>query len=93
MRKGIAVLVVAAVFLLTPPVYGDTPLDVVQSNVSKVFEVLRDFSSRSPGWIPGDPAPAYARLVERLRQRGVAGPLWSYFSMIQRLWPQGMQHQ
>jgi radical SAM superfamily enzyme YgiQ (UPF0313 family) len=55
-----------------------------------VFARLREFARRSPNWIVGDPDPAYTRLVERLRQRGVAGPLWSYFSMIQRLWPQGI---
>jgi hypothetical protein len=35
----------------------------------------------------GDPVPAYSRLVERLRRRGVVGPLWSYFAMLQRLQP------
>jgi radical SAM superfamily enzyme YgiQ (UPF0313 family) len=55
-----------------------------------VFSQLQEFSRLSPNWIAGDPAPAYARLVERLRQRGIAGPLWGYFSMIQRLWPQGV---
>jgi len=42
MKRGIAVLVVAVVFLLSPQVYGDAPLDVVQTNVNKVFDVLRD---------------------------------------------------
>lgn len=55
-----------------------------------VFARLQDFARRSPNWIVGDPDPAYQRLVERLRKRGVAGPLWSYFSLIQRLWPQGV---
>ena len=55
-----------------------------------VFARLLQFSRLAPNWIAGDPAPAYARLVERLRQRGIAGPLWGYFSMIQRLWPQGV---
>jgi radical SAM superfamily enzyme YgiQ (UPF0313 family) len=55
-----------------------------------VFLQLQGFAQRSPNWIVGDPDPAYQRLVTRLRQRGVAGPLWSYFSMIQRLWPQGL---
>jgi len=56
-----------------------------------VFAQLQEFSRLSPNWIPGDPAPAYARLVERLRQRGLAGPLWGDFSMIRRLWPQGLR--
>jgi len=53
-----------------------------------VFERLRGFAQRSPSWIVGDPSPAYVSLTERLRRRGVVGPLWSYFAMIQRLWPQ-----
>lgn len=50
-----------------------------------VFEQLNEFSRRSPNWITGDPDPAYEKLVARLRQRGVAGPLWSYFSRMQQL--------
>lgn len=51
-----------------------------------VFATLREFSRQSPNWIAGDPTPGYTRLVERLRARGVTGPLWSYFSMVQRVW-------
>ncbi len=53
-----------------------------------VFEQLRKVAGRSPNWVVGDPVPAYIQLVERLRRRGVVGPLWSYFSAMQRLWPQ-----
>lgn len=53
----------------------------------EVFARLQQFSAQASNWIVGDPTPAYTRLVERLRSRGVAGPLWSYCSMIQRLWP------
>ncbi len=56
----------------------------------EVFRRLQEFAKRSPNWIIGDPGPEYQVLVARLRQRGVAGPLWSYFSMLQRLWPQGV---
>jgi len=55
-----------------------------------VFAQLQEFRRRSPNWIAGDPDPVYQKLVARLRARGVAGPLWSYFSMIQQLWPQGL---
>jgi len=48
MKRGIAVLVVAVIFLLSPQVYGDAPRDVVQTNVSKVFEVLRDPKLKAP---------------------------------------------
>jgi radical SAM superfamily enzyme YgiQ (UPF0313 family) len=53
-----------------------------------VFAQLQEFTHRSPNWIVGDPAPGYASLVERLRRRGVVGPLWSYFAMLQRIQPQ-----
>jgi len=55
-----------------------------------LFERLLGFARLAPNWIAGDPAPAYTSLVQRMRRRGVAGPLWSYFSMMQRLWPQGL---
>jgi radical SAM superfamily enzyme YgiQ (UPF0313 family) len=53
-----------------------------------VFEQLHDFAHRSPNWIVGDPTPEYSRMVQRLRSRGVVGPLWSYFSLLQRIRPQ-----
>jgi radical SAM superfamily enzyme YgiQ (UPF0313 family) len=59
-------------------------------SADEVFARLQSFAQRSPNWIVGDPDPAYQSLVTRLRQRGVAGPLWSYFSLIQRLWPHGL---
>ena len=51
-----------------------------------IFAKLREFSQRSPSWIAGDPLPGYQELIKRLRKRGVAGPLWSYLSTVQRLW-------
>jgi radical SAM superfamily enzyme YgiQ (UPF0313 family) len=55
-----------------------------------VFARLQEFAGRSPNWIVGDRDPGYEKLVTRMRARGVAGPLWSYFSMLQRLWPEGL---
>src|SRR5579883_344590 len=56
--------------------------------IEGVLEKLNEFARRSPNWIIGDFNPAYEKLVGRLRQRGVAGPLWSYFAAAQRLFPQ-----
>jgi radical SAM superfamily enzyme YgiQ (UPF0313 family) len=53
-----------------------------------VFAQLQEFARLSPNWIVGDPSPEYQNLVGRLRQRGVVGPLWSYFAMLQRIKPQ-----
>ena len=54
-----------------------------------VFAQLQEFSRRSPNWIVGDPVPEYTNLIQRLRKRGATGPLWSYFSTVQRLWQPG----
>ena len=68
---------------LLQPVYYLAP----GLSADQVFATLRDFARRSPNWIVGDPSPGYLRFVERLRSRGVVGPLWSYMSMLQRFWP------
>jgi radical SAM superfamily enzyme YgiQ (UPF0313 family) len=54
---------------------------------AEIFHQLQDFAQRSPNWIVGDPDPSYSDLVARLRRRGIIGPLWSYFSMIQQIRP------
>ena len=56
-----------------------------------VFSQIQEFARLSPNWIVGDPTPEYQSLVERLRGRGVLGPLWSYFAMLQRIRP-GWMH-
>ncbi len=53
----------------------------------RVLERLRQFARVSPNWIVGDPSAGYGRFVEKLRRRGVTGPLWSYLGMMQQLWP------
>ena len=54
----------------------------------EVFAQIQRFAQFSPNWIVGDPTPAYYSLVERLRRRGVLGPLWTYFAMLQRIRPE-----
>jgi radical SAM superfamily enzyme YgiQ (UPF0313 family) len=68
--------------LLTPQYYLAPGL-----TTESVFAQLEEFARLSPNWIAGDPAPAYNALVARLRQRGVIGPLWTYFAMMQRINP------
>ncbi len=70
--------------LLAPAYYFAAGLDE-----GTVFEQLREFARRAPNWIVGDPPPSFANLVARLRRRGVVGPLWSYFAMLQRIMPLG----
>jgi radical SAM superfamily enzyme YgiQ (UPF0313 family) len=68
---------------LLPPAYYLAP----GLTADGVFAQLHRFTRNSPNWIAGDPVPEYTRLVERLRSRGIVGPLWSYFAMLQRLGP------
>ena len=69
--------------LLTPKYYLAPGL-----TAEAVFAQIQEFARLSPNWVVGDPGPGYSSLVERLRQRGVVGPLWSYFAMLQRIQPQ-----
>ena len=46
---------------------------------------LAEFVKTDPNWIIGEPPASFHQLVGRLRQRGVVGPLWTYFAMLQRL--------
>jgi len=48
---------------------------------------LNRFAAESPNWIVNEPNAAYYRLADRLRQKGVVGPLWSYLSLMQRVLP------
>ena len=59
-------------------------------SVDGLLAQLQEYARLSPNWIVGEPVPAYRNLIERLRKKGAVGPLWSYFSTIQRLWPQGV---
>jgi radical SAM superfamily enzyme YgiQ (UPF0313 family) len=46
---------------------------------------LAEFVQTDPNWIVGEPTAVFHKLVEKLRGRGVVGPLWTYFAMLQRL--------
>jgi len=48
---------------------------------------LVEFVKTDPNWILGEPPASFHQLVERLRERGVVGPLWTYFALLQRLAP------
>lgn len=52
---------------------------------SEVFARLRSALADMPNWIFDEPPASYYQLAERLRSKGVVGPLWSYFAMLQRL--------
>ena len=66
--------------LLKPFYYIAPPLTQKQV-MARLSEVAADM----PSWIYDDPPPEYYQMAERLRAKGVVGPLWSYFAMMQRL--------
>jgi radical SAM superfamily enzyme YgiQ (UPF0313 family) len=76
-REGV---IEAGADLLNPRYYLSPAL-----TEEEVFEHLREFARLSPAWIIGDPTPLYQKLTERLRAKGIVGPLWSHFAMMQRL--------
>ncbi|MCP5527674.1 MAG: radical SAM protein [Verrucomicrobiales bacterium] len=53
----------------------------------QLTERLEAHVKTDPNWIVGDPPASFQPLVRRLRQRGVAGPLWTYFAMLQKFAP------
>ena len=63
------------------------PFHYVAPGLSPEFITRRlaDFAKTNSNWIIGEPPPSFHQLVERLRKRGVVGPLWTYFAMLQRL--------
>ena len=46
---------------------------------------LRDYQTGNSNWIVGDPPPAFTATMEKLRRRGVHGPMWEYAELLQRL--------
>jgi hypothetical protein len=46
---------------------------------------LAEFKRQAPNWMIGAMPPSFAQLADRLRQRGVVGPLWEYYALLQRL--------
>jgi radical SAM superfamily enzyme YgiQ (UPF0313 family) len=70
----------AAGDLLDPVYYLAEGLEE-QAVFDRVHAAIREM----PNWIVDDPPPAYFKMAERLRSRGVVGPLWVYLAMLQRL--------
>lgn len=64
------------------------PFHYVAPTLSSEFITsrLQEYVRSNANWIIGEPPQSFHELVGRLRQRGVVGPLWTYFAMLQR-WP------
>ena len=73
--------VLAANADLLAPVYYISPA----LTEGEVLRQLDKFRQQFPNWIVG-PLPAnFTQIANRLRQRGVVGPLWEYFGTLQRM--------
>jgi radical SAM superfamily enzyme YgiQ (UPF0313 family) len=66
---------------LLEPVYYISPA----LTEAQLLQQLAGFKQRSSNWIVGPLPTEFAGLAERLRQRGVVGPLWEYFGILQRM--------
>ena len=66
---------------LLPPVYYISPALTEQ----ELLRQLAEFKRQAPNWMIGALPPSFIQLAERLRQRGVVGPLWEYYASLQRL--------
>lgn len=58
------------------PVFYVSP----QIEVQRIHEVLEEFHRESPRWIIGDLSPQALQIMEKLRGRGVVGPLWEFLA-------------
>jgi radical SAM superfamily enzyme YgiQ (UPF0313 family) len=68
---------------LLEPVYYLSP----HIREEELLALLAEFKQKAPNWIIGALPPFFTEFADRLRQRGVTGPLWEYLSVIQRTQP------
>lgn len=66
-------------FLGVPRFYLEPPL-TVESLYSRLWKVREN----AHNWVVGDPPPAFVATMEKLRKRGIRGPLWEYIEVLQR---------
>jgi hypothetical protein len=78
---------------VAPEKKGEKPSDYL---VEPRFFVAPDFTAdslykrldavrkKNNNWIIGDPPPDFLVMVEKLRRRGVRGPMWEYVELLQR---------
>jgi radical SAM superfamily enzyme YgiQ (UPF0313 family) len=78
---------------LNPEKNGEAPGDYLveprfylapQFSVKGVYDRLVEVRNRSHNWIIGDPPPDFLVTMEKLRRRGVRGPMWEYVELLQR---------
>ncbi|MCC5806223.1 MAG: cobalamin-dependent protein [Opitutales bacterium] len=65
--------------LLAPWFYIEEGLTVEEIN-----GLLRQQSRRDPRWVPSELPAQFGALAARFRKRGIEGPLWEYFPLMNR---------
>ncbi len=66
---------------LLKPVYYMAPGLTVEG----IGQQIAAFAEVSPNWVDLEHSPEFEAIARRLRQKGVAGPLWNYLSVLRRL--------
>ncbi|MFT3782492.1 MAG: radical SAM protein [Nibricoccus sp.] len=78
---------------LNPEKNGEAPGDYLVEprfylapgfDVKTVYDRLNAVRLQSHNWIIGDPPPDYLVTIDKLRRRGVQGPMWEYVELLQR---------
>jgi radical SAM superfamily enzyme YgiQ (UPF0313 family) len=79
---------------LAPEAQGESPADYLVEprfylapglTVASLLTRLREVQRTAHNWVVGDPPPAFVATMDKLRQRGVRGPMWEYVELLQRL--------
>lgn len=83
--------------MLAPSGAGETTADYLPQprfylapgfTAAGLYARLAEVKRTSHNWIVGDPPPAFRTTIEKLRARGIRGPLWEYIELLQRIDPQ-----
>ena len=79
---------------LAPEARGETPADYLTEprffleapfTVEGLLSRLQEEQRAAHNWAIGDPPPVFVETMEKLRRRGVRGPMWEYIELLQRL--------
>jgi radical SAM superfamily enzyme YgiQ (UPF0313 family) len=67
-------------YLLEPRFFLEPPF-----TVEGIFARLQEEQRIAPNWAVGDPPPIFVKAMEKLRRRGIRGPMWEYIELLRRL--------
>jgi radical SAM superfamily enzyme YgiQ (UPF0313 family) len=79
---------------LAPEARGETPGEYLVEprffleppfTVEGLYARLQQEQRTAPNWAVGDPPPVFLEAMEKLRRRGVRGPMWEYIELLRRL--------